>query len=71
MIIYFLAIALVALDIAATKHVLLDDKRLGYEKAAETGLIWILPVMGALISVCISLQGPSNVREYEDIRKFF
>jgi len=71
MILYLSAIAIVALNIAATRHVLRDGQRLGYEKAAEIGLIWILPIMGALVSVCISLQGPSKVREYEDINKFF
>lgn len=71
MTVYLLAIAILALNIAATRHVLRDSKRPGYEKAAETGLIWIVPVIGALVSACISLQGPSNVREYEDINEFF
>lgn len=71
MIPYLLVIAIVALNVAATRHVLRDGRRLRYEKAAEIGLIWILPVMGALVSVCISLQSPSKVREYEDINKFF
>jgi hypothetical protein len=71
MFLYLLAIAIIALNIAATSHVFRDGQRLAYEKAAEIGLIWIVPVMGALVSVCISLQGPSRIREYEDIGKFF
>jgi len=68
---YLFAIAVVALNVAATTHVLQDRQRLGYEKTAEIGLIWILPVIGALVSVCITLQGPSKVREYEEINNFF
>jgi len=71
MILYFVAFGIVALNIAATRHVFRDGRRLGYEKAAEIGLIWILPVVGALVTACISLQGPSGVREYEDLQKFF
>ena len=54
-----------------TLHVIRDERRRGYEKVAESGLIWILPVLGALVSLCITFQGPAKVREYEDIRKFF
>jgi len=68
---FAIAIAIAALNIVTTRHVLRDDRRLGYEKVAETGLIWIVPVMGALVSVCITLQSPSKIREYEDINKFF
>lgn len=71
MIVILLAIAILALNIVATRHVLRDSQRLRYEKAAEIGLIWVLPVFGALVSACISLQGPSRVREYEDINEFF
>lgn len=71
MTVFLLAIATLALNIAATRHVLRDGQRLRYEKAAEIGLIWVLPVFGALVSACISLQGPSRVREYEDMDEFF
>jgi len=71
MILYLLVILVTALNIATTNHALRDDRRLIYEKAAEIGLIWILPVMGALVSICITLHGPARVREYGDIQKFF
>ena len=28
------------------------------------------PVLGILVSICITLQGPEKVREYEDMGKF-
>lgn len=68
---YLLIILIVALNIATSIYVLRDDRRLGYEKAAEIGLIWILPVAGALVSIGITLHGPEKVREYEAIEKFF
>ena len=71
MILYTLLILAVLLNIAVSRHVFHDHYRLGYEKVAEIGLIWVLPIMGALISLCITFQGPASVREYEDIRKFF
>jgi len=71
MIAFLLAIAIPALNVAVTRQILRDGQRLSYEKAAEIGLVWIVPVFGALVSACISLQGPSKVREYEDINEFF
>lgn len=71
MILYSLLILTVVLNIAVSRHVFRDQYRLGYEKTAEIGLIWVLPIMGALVSLCITFQGPAKVREYEDIRKFF
>ena len=71
MIIYFLAALSIALNIAVSMHVFRDHHRLGYEKVAETGLIWVLPIFGALVSLCITIESPAKVREYEEIRKFF
>ncbi|GAB5500743.1 MAG: hypothetical protein PsegKO_30540 [Pseudohongiellaceae bacterium] len=62
---------LLVLNIAVSRHVYMNGQRLRYEKIAEIGLIWILPFFGALVSLCITAQGPSRVREYEDVGKFF
>jgi len=66
-----LVILTVVLNVAVSRHVHQDNRRLGYEKVAEIGLIWVLPIMGALISLCITFQNPAKVREYEDTGKFF
>ncbi len=71
MIIYLVAILIVVLNIVVTIHVIRDSHRRGYEKAAETGLIWVLPLFGALVSLCITFQGPTKVRQYENVMKFF
>ena len=73
MVLYLSILAIVALvlNLLVTTQVFRDDRRLGYEKVAEIGLIWVVPVFGALISVCISYQSPAGVREYEDIRRFW
>ncbi len=42
-----------------------------YERFAEVGLIWLVPVFGALVSLCISFDGLSRVREYENVMRFF
>ena len=69
--IYLIIFLVAVLNSLVTLHVIRDERRRGYEKVAESGLIWILPVLGALVSLCITFQGPAKVREYEDIRKFF
>ncbi len=71
MIIYITVFMIVVLNFLVTSHVIRDDQRRGYEKLAESGLIWIVPVIGALVSLCITIQGPAKIREYEDVRKFF
>jgi len=71
MIIFLAAFLITILNVAVTIHIIRDNYRLVYEKVAETGLIWIVPVFGALVSLCITLQGPAKIREYEDIMKFF
>lgn len=68
--IYLAVVLIVVLNVIVTVHVNRDPHRLGYEKFAETGLIWILPLFGALVSLCITFQGPAKVREYEDIMRF-
>ena len=69
--IYLIIFLVAVLNSLVTLHVIRDERRRGYEKVAESGLIWILPVLGALVSLCITFQGSAKVREYEDIRKFF
>lgn len=71
MTIYLIATLIIVLNILITLHVIRDDHRRRYEKIAETGLIWVLPFFGALVSLCITFQGPAKVREYEDVMKFF
>ena len=66
-----LAMFIFALNMVVSIHVIRDHHRLGYEKVAEIGLIWVLPIMGPLVSLCITFQGPEQIREYEDIQKFF
>ncbi len=66
-----IAILFCVLNLVVSMHVIRDHHRLGYEKVAEIGLIWVLPIMGPLVSICITLQGPHKIREYEDIQKFF
>ena len=68
---FILTVVTLALNILVSTHVFRDDRRLGYEKVAEIGLIWLVPIFGALTSICISYQNPARVREYEDIRKFW
>jgi hypothetical protein len=71
MILYSLIAFTIILNIGVSRHVYLSSLRLGYEKVAEIGLIWVLPIMGALVSLCITYQSPARVREYENINRFF
>ena len=65
MIIYLLIVLIAFLNVIVTRHVMKDERRYKYEKIA------VLPIFGALTSLCITFQNPERVREYEDILKFF
>lgn len=68
--VYIVILLIVVLNALITVHVISDERRRRFEKVAETGLIWIIPVLGILVSICITLQGSEKVREYEDMGKF-
>ena len=68
--VYIVILLIVVLNAPITVHVILDERRRRFEKVAETGLIWIIPVLGIIVSICITLQGSEKVREYEDMGKF-
>jgi len=56
------AFGLLVANILTTRHILLDQRRTKGEKLAETGLVWLVPAFGLLVSLAISLDGPAAVR---------
>ena len=68
--IYLIAF-LVVVNLLVSACVLRDRHRSSNEKIIETVLIWLLPVFGALMSVCIFCRDPQRAKEIEDIEKSF
>jgi len=56
------ALALVLLNLIAMVLAIRDRRRLRSEVVAEVGLIWFVPLLGALVSLAIGASGPEAVR---------
>ena len=69
--IYFIAFVIVVVNLLVSTCVLRDKHRSRQEKTLETVLIWLLPILGALQSMCISCRDPQRAKEFEDIEKSF
>ena len=62
---------IVLLNALVTRQVVRDPRRCLYERFAEAGLIWLVPVFGALVSLCVSFDGSARVREYGNVMRSF
>lgn len=50
-------------NVLVTRHVWLDSRRTSNEKVAEIALLWLVPFLGHLVALAISLDGPAKLRQ--------
>ena len=60
-----LVVYLLIANVLITRHVWLDSRRTTNEKIAEVGLLWLVPFLGHLVALAISLDGPENARQVD------
>lgn len=67
--IYILISGLVILNLLVSACVLKDTQRRRNEKFAEAAVIWLLPIFGALMSLCVSCRDPQREKQVEEIEQ--
>jgi len=56
-------VAVLAFNLAVSRHVYRDRRRTNQETVAEIGLTWCVPIFGGLIALAISGDDPRRVRK--------
>jgi len=68
---YLIASLIILFNLLVSTCVVRDKRRSLYERIAEVGLIWLLPVFGGLISMSVSCRDPEREKQFQDIEKSF
>ncbi len=69
--IYVLVLGLVLLSLLVSVYVFRDIRRSRREKIFETGLIWILPLLGPVLSMCCCCRDPQREKDLREIEDRF
>lgn len=62
-----LAVYLLLANVLVSLHVWRDRRRTTTEKIAEIGLVWLVPFLGHLVALAISLEGPAQFRSADPV----
>lgn len=71
MTVYLLVSGLVLLNLLVSACVFRDGRRSRSEKIAETVLIWLLPVLGSVLTLCSYCRDPQREQELREIEQEF
>ena len=58
------ALIWIALNIAATRHVLRDDISERAQKAAQLAVVWLIPLIGAILVLAVHRSAEPPSRKY-------